>query len=182
MPRCAVRCSGQARDVAPLEEDRTAGRRQVAAQQIEEGCLAGAVGTDDRVQRTRPHLNAYIVHGDQRAELSAQIARFQNDVGGRCIGRHTLLQMGSEGGTAEAVVPPSGFSQTLTGACMAPIRRSGCRPADRRSDPAGLPAAGRARRAGSSRPHSKYRNSGSSTLSRVTMYMSWMATWSSGRM
>src|SRR6202042_3564469 len=55
-------------DVAPLEPDRARGRREQAADQIEERRLAGAVRTDDRAQFARLDGQRYVVDGDQVAK------------------------------------------------------------------------------------------------------------------
>ena len=55
-------------DVMSLEPDRARGRREQAADQIEERRLAGAVRTDDRAQFAGLNGQRHVVDGDQAAE------------------------------------------------------------------------------------------------------------------
>ena len=55
-------------NVAALEPDRARGRREQAADQIEERRLAGAVRTDDRAQFARLDGQRHVVDGDQAAK------------------------------------------------------------------------------------------------------------------
>ena len=55
-------------DVAPLELDRAAGRREIAGDEIDEGGLAGAVRADDADHLARCDLDLDIARGDDRAE------------------------------------------------------------------------------------------------------------------
>ena len=55
-------------DVPALEQDAAGARREVAADQIEERGLAGAVRTYDGVQFALGHGEGYVLHGNQVAE------------------------------------------------------------------------------------------------------------------
>ena len=56
-------------DVAVLEMDRAAGRRQEGGEQIEAGGLAGAVRADQGMDGAGAHAQRHIVHGDEAAEF-----------------------------------------------------------------------------------------------------------------
>ncbi len=57
------------RDVFAVEHDAAEGRGEKAADQIEEGGLAGAVGADDGAQFARLDRHRHVVDGDQTAEM-----------------------------------------------------------------------------------------------------------------
>jgi hypothetical protein len=61
-------------DVAVSEDHAAFGRRGLAAEQVEQRRLAGAVRSDDRVQRSCAHGDIDAVDGRMRAELLAQAA------------------------------------------------------------------------------------------------------------
>src|SRR5688572_30589951 len=65
----------QAGDVAPFQEDAPPARRQLAGDQLEEGGLAGAVGTDDRAQLAGMHGEIDTVDRQQRSEVSRELFR-----------------------------------------------------------------------------------------------------------
>jgi hypothetical protein len=69
---------GAVGDVLALEQHAAAGRPDVAAEQVEEGRFARAVGADDGVQRVGLHLHADPGHGHQPAKRLAQVLRLQN--------------------------------------------------------------------------------------------------------
>jgi hypothetical protein len=69
----------QVRDVTSFEDDLTAGRRDVPAQEVEERRLASSVRANDRVQSIRMHLDADVRHRDERAKLFAQLAGLEDD-------------------------------------------------------------------------------------------------------
>ncbi len=68
-------------DVAALEDDAPARRRQELGQQVEAGGLAGPVGADQGVDGPRAHLQRHVIDGDEAAELARQASGFQDDVG-----------------------------------------------------------------------------------------------------
>jgi len=66
--------------VLALEADGAAGGDEEVGEEIEAGGLAGAVGTDQRMDRTLLHAQRHIVHGDEAAELLGQPCRLQDGV------------------------------------------------------------------------------------------------------
>ena len=68
MPRAHALFGRKRRDVAAVEQDRARGRREEAADQIEERRLAGAVGADHGAQLARLDGERDVVDGDQAAE------------------------------------------------------------------------------------------------------------------
>src|SRR5690606_25451225 len=61
----------------PVEGDRARGGRQVAREQVGQGGLAGAIGSDDGVQPVADQVNRNVVDGGQAAEALGQAARAQ---------------------------------------------------------------------------------------------------------
>src|SRR5207249_3567931 len=59
----------RARDVAPLEADAPAARREEVCQQIEARRLPRAVRADERVDRAGAHPEAHVLDGDEAPEL-----------------------------------------------------------------------------------------------------------------
>jgi len=68
---------GKLRDIGAVEQDTAAGGAQLSGDQIEIGGLAGAVGTDDRGQLTRPKGATDVVDRNMSAEANGQIAGFE---------------------------------------------------------------------------------------------------------
>src|SRR5256885_12148639 len=62
----------RSRDVGTAEQDAPVGRREPAGDQVDEGRLAGTVGSDQRVSRTRLETEIDVVGDDERAEVLAQ--------------------------------------------------------------------------------------------------------------
>ena len=67
------------RNLLAVEHDLTRGRRQEMRKQIEAGCLARAVGSDQCVNRAATHLEIDAVDGDEPFELLGEPPRLQND-------------------------------------------------------------------------------------------------------
>jgi hypothetical protein len=65
-------------DVAAIECNGSRGRRKEAADQVEEGGLAGAVGSDDRAQFPLGDVERHIAHRDQIAESLGDTPDFKN--------------------------------------------------------------------------------------------------------
>ena len=73
MPSAAIRCGGYVGDVAVFENE-AAGRWLVdAADQIEDGGLAGAIGADDGEYFALVHREADAVDGADAAEIDDEI-------------------------------------------------------------------------------------------------------------
>jgi hypothetical protein len=68
-------------DVAPLEQNLSAGRFQVAAQQVEQRGFPRAVGTDNGMQRTSANPDTHTIHRYQRTKGFGQAASFENNIG-----------------------------------------------------------------------------------------------------
>jgi hypothetical protein len=69
---------GKRRDVDPVEGDPSRARRKKAADQVEEGRLAGAVRSDDGAQLSLRHAKRDAVHGHEIAEALGDIIDFQD--------------------------------------------------------------------------------------------------------
>src|SRR5207245_6586796 len=74
-----VRRTG-ARDVAALEPDAPARGSEEMRQQIEAGRLAGAVGTDERVDRPAAHPQGHVLDGDEPAKLLGESLGLEDEV------------------------------------------------------------------------------------------------------
>src|SRR5690242_20171238 len=59
---------GEAGDVVAVEADAAGCRREIAADQVEEGSLAGAVRANDGAKFTFGHVQRNVAHGDKTAE------------------------------------------------------------------------------------------------------------------
>src|SRR5579883_158699 len=70
--------------VAAVEQDASAGRRKEAAEQIEEGRLAGAVRADNGAELAARDGERYVAHRDEVAEALAHRIDFEN--GARRLG------------------------------------------------------------------------------------------------
>ena len=77
-PQLGERAGFPARNVFPEIDDLAAGRRVEAADHVEGRRLAGAVGTDQAVDRARVHIEAEVVDGNDAAKGSNQIANLEN--------------------------------------------------------------------------------------------------------
>ena len=67
----------QTGDVAPLEADASLGRREQAADDIEESALAGAVGADDGGQLARLESHADLVQRHEITEALGDVFNFK---------------------------------------------------------------------------------------------------------
>src|SRR5690349_25126760 len=67
-------------DLAAVEEDLAARRRQEMREQVEAGRLAGAVRPDQRVNGPAADREIHVVDGDEALELLREAARFENVV------------------------------------------------------------------------------------------------------
>ena len=63
----------QIRDVLLVEQDAAGGRGQKSADQIEEGRLARAIGSDDRPQLAVLDGHRHVADGDQAAEVARDV-------------------------------------------------------------------------------------------------------------
>src|SRR3954469_21409318 len=68
----------RAGDVFAFKEQRSRGRRKGSSQEVEERRLAGAVRSDDRMQRAGLDAQAHRVHRGERAEGLGQAVRCEN--------------------------------------------------------------------------------------------------------
>jgi hypothetical protein len=68
-------------DVAPLEQNLSAGRFQVAAQQVEQCGFPRAVGTNNGMQRTSANSDIHTIHRYQCAKGFGQASSFENNIG-----------------------------------------------------------------------------------------------------
>ncbi len=116
----------QARDVAAVEHDPSAGGRVDAADAIEDAGLAGAVGADDGEELAGVDLEAHPGQGGHAAEAQAQV--FQSE---KCHSPVTPLVIAAargsklrSGGTPPDVAVPGGWAETVT-ASRAFVRRRG---------------------------------------------------------
>src|SRR3981081_855804 len=66
-------------DVLAVIDDLTTGRNQELGEQVEEGCLARAVGTDQRLDLSAAYPQVDVAHCDKAAELLCQVARFDDE-------------------------------------------------------------------------------------------------------
>src|SRR5262249_3547882 len=82
-------------DIAPVEKNATGGGAHFTRQHLEEGALAGAIGTDDAAQLALPDREIDVAVGFKAAEGLAETPGFQ---GGAGIGR--LLAAGGTGAEA----------------------------------------------------------------------------------
>lgn len=64
-----------ARDRLVAKDDLALMRRERPGDQVEEGCLAGPVRTDHRLDRARRHVEAHVLHRVNAAEGTVQIPR-----------------------------------------------------------------------------------------------------------
>src|SRR5262249_22166709 len=78
-----------ARDVAALEADPAAGRRQEVGQEIEARRLPRAVGPDEGVNGATPHAQVHILDGDEPAKLFGQPMCLEDGVRHRFRGWNT---------------------------------------------------------------------------------------------
>src|SRR5215469_4617649 len=69
------------RDVAAVVENLPGARVEKLGQQVEDGGLAGAVRPDQRVDRAAPDFEVDSLDGGKAAELFAQSAGLENQVG-----------------------------------------------------------------------------------------------------
>ena len=74
------------RDITSFENDRSAGRREQPADEVEKGRLTCSVRTDDRTQLAFLHGERYVVHRDQVSESLGGVADLQ-DVHARPVRR-----------------------------------------------------------------------------------------------
>ena len=74
-------CLDDARDVAPLEQNRTGGGPEDTGQEIHERGLARAVRADQGVARAGLEPEVDIARGGQRAEVSAERAGLEDRIG-----------------------------------------------------------------------------------------------------
>src|SRR4030095_531044 len=72
----------RAGDLAALEPDAAAGRRQEVGQEIEAGRLAGAVGADERVDRAPAYPQPHALHREEAVKLLGEVLGLQDDVVG----------------------------------------------------------------------------------------------------
>src|SRR4029450_2628452 len=70
-----MRCA----DLAALEPDAAAGRRQEVGQEIEAGRLAGAVGADERVDRAPAYPQPHALHREEAVKLLGEVLGLQDD-------------------------------------------------------------------------------------------------------
>ena len=70
-------------DVAAVELDAAASRKQKFGQQIEEGCFTRAVRPDQRVNVAALNFKIDAIHGDESFEFFAEAARFKNVFSGQ---------------------------------------------------------------------------------------------------
>src|SRR4029450_4770408 len=73
----------RAGDLAALEPDAAAGRRQEVGQEIEAGRLAGAVGADERVDRAPAYPQPHALHREEAAKLLGEVLGLQDEVVGQ---------------------------------------------------------------------------------------------------
>jgi hypothetical protein len=64
-------------DIAALEHDRSLGRPEKPADQVEEGGLAGAVRADDGTQLALAHRQRNVTYRDQAAEALSDVLDFE---------------------------------------------------------------------------------------------------------
>ena len=67
-------------DVAAVEHNASAGRRQEFGEEIEAGGLAGAVRADQRMNAAAPHAQVHAAHGDEAGELLGQVLCFEDRI------------------------------------------------------------------------------------------------------
>jgi hypothetical protein len=105
-PRALRRAEGS--HVGAVDEDLAAGRAQLARHQVEIGCLARAVGPDDRCQLAGPERARHRVDRNMPAEADRQVSRFEGGRGEHEIrsqsGPRVPSPLAGEGGGASA--PP----------------------------------------------------------------------------
>jgi hypothetical protein len=82
-PKLGERAGLSPRDVLPEIDDLAAGRRVEAADDVEGRGLAGAVRTDQAMNRTRIDIEAEVVDGNDTAKGANQIANLENRLLGR---------------------------------------------------------------------------------------------------
>ncbi len=93
-------------DVAALEQDLPSGRREHAGQQIDDGGLAGAVRSDQRVARALLDLERHITGRDDAAETLLEIFRGEDDRHGQApsLRRQSSLSAYLRNGSVQLVM------------------------------------------------------------------------------
>ncbi len=71
---------GTAGDIAAVQQDAAAGRRDEAGQQVDGRALPGAVRSDQRRDAALRHLHIEPVHGHETAESALELANLENHV------------------------------------------------------------------------------------------------------
>ena len=91
-PKLGERCWFRRPEMSLSEiDDLAAGRRIEAADDVEGRRLAGAVGTDQAVDRSRVNIEVEIVDGNDAAKGSNQIAKFGR-IGCSALQQHLTMR------------------------------------------------------------------------------------------
>ena len=77
MPRPITLCGGVASRLSSVEANVAAVRRVQARDEVEDGCLAGAVGADEADDLPLRHVERDVVDGDDAAEAAREVSRLQ---------------------------------------------------------------------------------------------------------
>ncbi len=77
MPRHTRRAGNRAGNVLAVENDAAGRRPEKSGDQVEERCLAGAVGADHGAQFARLDIHRHVADGDQAAEMLGDILDLQ---------------------------------------------------------------------------------------------------------
>src|SRR5690606_37486133 len=117
-PQARAARRAQAGDVAPAEAHDAGAGAQLAGDQVEEGGLAGAVGTDDRGERARMEGTADLVDRDVTAEADRQADGFERRrhcFPGRSARDQRLYRIGTLISSGLISSTSSGMVQALAG-------------------------------------------------------------------